>query len=83
MSGHQAFAAFPVVCFCDIPVSDFAIHTTKYGCFGVAFSKQYLLGRKGAAPVHYVPIGLRTGGHTGQWTFDELGERVDIVGGDF
>jgi hypothetical protein len=70
-----------VVCFCDIPASDLAIHTKKYGRFGVAFSKQYLLGKKGAAPVHYIPIGLRTAGHTGQWTFDEFGERVEKLRG--
>jgi len=70
-----------MVCFCDIPVSDFAIHTEKYGRFGVAFSKEYLVGEKGAAPVHYVPRGLRTGGHTGEWTFDKMGERVERLRG--
>jgi abortive phage resistance protein AbiGi (putative antitoxin) len=42
------------VCFCDIPLIDLQIHMEKYGRFGIAFSKEFLLG-KGAHPVFYVP----------------------------
>ena len=42
-----------VICFCDIPVSDFVIHTRKYSRFGIAFPKSYLLS-KGANPVFYM-----------------------------
>jgi len=42
-----------VVCFCDIPVEDLQLHSSKYGRFGVAFKKDYLA-RKGATPVFYV-----------------------------
>jgi hypothetical protein len=66
-----------MVCFCDIPVGDFAIHMEKYSRFGVAFSKKYLLEKKGAAPVHYVPLGQRSAGHTGQLAFDKLGKAVE------
>jgi hypothetical protein len=42
-----------VVCFCDIPVEDFAIHMKKYSHFGLAFLKSCLL-TKGANPVFYI-----------------------------
>lgn len=43
-----------MLCFCDIPQEQLSIHIEKYGEFGIAFSKQFLL-RHGAFPVHYVP----------------------------
>jgi hypothetical protein len=45
--------SFPGVCFCDIPLADLKIHTRKYGPFGIAFQKQFLL-QRGASPVFYV-----------------------------
>jgi hypothetical protein len=42
-----------MVCFCDIPASDLAIHTNKYGVCGLSFSKEFLV-EKGAIPVFYV-----------------------------
>jgi hypothetical protein len=44
---------FPGVCFCDIPMADMAIHVSKYGPFGIAFLKAFLLPR-GASPVFYI-----------------------------
>jgi hypothetical protein len=44
----------PMVCFCDIPVEDLHVHSTKYGRFGLAFRKELLV-QKGATPVFYVP----------------------------
>ena len=43
-----------MLCFCDIPPNQLSIHMQKYGSFGIAFSKRFLL-RQGAIPVHYVP----------------------------
>jgi hypothetical protein len=43
------------VCFCDIPVEDLQIHMAKYGTFGLAFSKSFLLHR-GANPLFYIAI---------------------------
>jgi hypothetical protein len=42
------------VCFCDIPLGDLGLHIWKYGRFGLAFSKTFLL-ELGATPVMYVP----------------------------
>jgi Putative abortive phage resistance protein AbiGi, antitoxin len=42
-----------IVCFCDIPVEDLPLHTSKYSAFGLAFLKRFLIPR-GASPVFYV-----------------------------
>jgi hypothetical protein len=57
---HEMFKA-DIVCFCDIPVPDLAIHAGKYSRFGLAFPKTFLLA-KGAAPVFYVASDAVTSG---------------------
>lgn len=37
--GHSIFIAFPVVCFCDIPVPAATHHRQRYGDFAIAFNK--------------------------------------------
>jgi hypothetical protein len=44
---------YQVVCFCDIPEPDLAIHVNKYSKFGLAFKKNFLVDQ-GASPVFYV-----------------------------
>jgi hypothetical protein len=44
---------YQVVCFCDIPEPDLAIHVTKYSKFGLAFPRGFLV-EKGASPVFYI-----------------------------
>lgn len=47
---------FPnIVCFADIPIDKLALHTGKYGQFGLSFSKAFLA-RRGARPVTYYPV---------------------------
>ena len=82
-----------VVCFCDIPVEDLHIHTTKYSTFGLSFSKEFIAAR-GGAPVFYLPHGTRlrrlrslppeqivealeTGGPDALFEYDLLGDLFD------
>lgn len=57
LSSNEAYRA-SVVCFCDIPVDSLDIHMEKYGQFGIAFQKEFLL-EQGALPVMYVPTNGR------------------------
>lgn len=43
-----------MVCFCDIPVEDLALHAAKYSPFGLSFLRDYVVD-KGASPIFYVP----------------------------
>lgn len=52
LSSNQKYCT-SIVCFADIPVEDLPFHSRKYGPFGLAFSKSFLVSR-GASPVFYV-----------------------------
>ena len=43
-----------IVCFCDIPEDSLQIHRSKYGEFGIALKRDYLINR-GLRPVMYFP----------------------------
>jgi len=43
-----------MVCLCDIPIQDLAIHIRKYSPFGLAFSKAFVI-KSGGTPVYYLP----------------------------
>jgi len=45
-------AAYPMVCFCDIPISRIKDHTDFYGSYGVGMSKEWAL-KNGLEPVIY------------------------------
>ena len=49
----DSLVKYQVVCFCDIPEHDLAIHVNKYGKFGLSFRKEFLIAL-GASPVFYV-----------------------------
>jgi Putative abortive phage resistance protein AbiGi, antitoxin len=55
LSSSEKYSA-QMVCFCDIPVDDLSLHMRKYSQFGLAFSKQFLIGA-GATPVFYISEG--------------------------
>jgi hypothetical protein len=66
-----------MLCFCDIPRDQLGVHMKKYGQFGIAFSKQFLL-RRGATPVCYIARNAinRSVGRGGP---ENLGERFDVL----
>jgi hypothetical protein len=46
------FIAYPMVCFCDIPISRIADHTTFYGSYGIGLTKNWGI-QKRLTPVFY------------------------------
>lgn len=70
-----------VVCFCDIPMHDLALHVRKYSQFGIAFNKRMLIAQ-GANPVFYVARQSATdtpsarGGSLQRSELFDVGERV-------
>lgn len=59
-----------MVCFCDIPLSDLAVHMGKYSRFGLAFEKEFVA-RQGGCPVRYVPRQT-----LGRWRTHEIQEAL-------
>ena len=50
--GLDFHMAYPIVCFCDIPLSRINEHTEFYGSYGIGLSKDWGL-RNGLSPVVY------------------------------
>ncbi|EKA4523312.1 abortive infection system antitoxin AbiGi family protein [Vibrio cholerae] len=51
--GNTKFAAFPMVCFCDIPLSRVDEHVKFYGEFGIGLTKEWAI-KNGLSPIQYV-----------------------------
>jgi len=45
--------AFPMVCFCDIPLSKTKVHVARYGPYGIGLNMTWGI-KNGVCPVHYV-----------------------------
>ena len=53
--GDKDFAV-PMVCFCDIPLSQIHNHIKLYGGYGIGMSKEWAINNR-MAPVHYLQSG--------------------------
>ncbi len=47
------FIAYPMVCFCDIPLSRVGEHVKFYGEFGLGLTKEWAV-TNSLSPVHYI-----------------------------
>lgn len=45
---------FPMVCFCDIPLSKVATHMSHYGEYGIGLDKNVVLKKYRIQPIHYI-----------------------------
>ena len=50
--------AFPMDCFCDIPLSKVALHMDNYGHYGIALKKNNVICRD-VQPIHYINVNSR------------------------
>ncbi len=46
--------AFPMTCFCDIPLSKVGSHMSRYGRYGLALDKQAIISKFKVQPIHYI-----------------------------
>lgn len=49
--------ALPMVCFCDIPLSDIKEHASFYGAFGIGVTPAWIRSHPSITPVQYVALG--------------------------
>ncbi|CAG1065936.1 hypothetical protein BAC1_01531 [uncultured bacterium] len=56
--------AYPMVCFCDIPLSQIKAHLKHYGNYGIGMSREWIFSKK-LNPVMY----LRIGSDLHEWLF--------------
>ena len=74
-TGNRKWAV-PIVCFCDIPLSNMAEHTQKYGNYAIGIKKTWAI-KQGVTPVLYVHDNSSFIGHgldALNWSL-ELGEK--------
>lgn len=57
--------AFPMVCFCDLPISQLRSHMDFYGSYGLGMKKEWGI-KNGISPVMYMLPGSDTAGYIGR-----------------
>lgn len=70
------------VCFADIPVEDLPLHAAKFGRFGLALAKTFLV-EQGANPLYYVARQSLIDGVPRATAFDDMGVLLDEVQSGF
>lgn len=45
---------FPMICFCDIPLSKVSSHISRYGSYGIGFDKNKIINKSKIQPIHYI-----------------------------
>ena len=78
MVGSPAFVAFPVVCFCDIPLGAASAHRTQYGPYALAMSKLWAVGRE-INPVWYICPASPIYDHFNQFARRPVGMTLDTI----
>lgn len=66
----EPFVWFPMVCFCDIPLTRIEEHVLFYGQYGLGLTREWAL-KNGLCPIHYIP-----GQNVFTETFKKLGEHA-------
>lgn len=46
--------AIPMVCFCDIPLTQVLDHTSTYGQYGLGLNRKWITSNRSITPVHYI-----------------------------
>lgn len=69
--GEESFVAYPMVCFCDIPLSRVDEHVKFYGEYGVGLTKEWALSN-GLTPIQYVSQNSKI-----PMTYKDLAELLD------
>lgn len=62
ISGGNVQIAIPMVCFCDIPLSQIHNHTELYGCYALGLTKDWGM-RNGISPILYTYNGASSAIH--------------------
>ncbi len=62
ISGGNVQIAIPMVCFCDIPLSQIRNHTELYGCYALGLTKDWGM-RNGISPILYTYDGAPSAMH--------------------
>lgn len=73
--------AIPMVCFCDIPLSNIADHTEKYGKYAIGIKKTWAV-EQGVTPILYVhekSCFIEQGLSALTWSLDSAGKDDNIV----
>lgn len=76
--GDATHIAFPIVCFCDIPIAAAGDHRIRYGRYALAVSKVWAITHD-VNPVWYVQVGTSIRTHLEKLLFQESPATLDAI----